>query len=173
MSKEKLVADSRTTMTEVVMPNDTNPLGDLMGGYLMRWMDIAGAICASRHCESHVVTASVDHVSFQSPIKLGEIITIHAQVTRAFRTSVEVFVEVIANSMGGGNERKCNHAYLSFVALDPTTRKPKEIPAVKPLTSEEMKLYEGAARRREVRLILAGRMKPSDALDLKAFLLEQ
>ena len=172
-AKEKLVADSKTIMTELVMPNDTNPLGNLMGGFLMRWMDIAGAICASRHCGSHVVTASVDHVSFQSPIKLGEVITLHAQVTRAFKTSVEVFVEVIANEMGGGNERKCNHAYLSFVALDNHTKQPIEVPSVKPLTSEEVKLFEGASRRREVRLILAGRMKPSEALDLKAFFAEQ
>ena len=105
MTKKK-VADSVTIMTEMIMPNDTNPLGNLMGGYLMRWMDIAASICAAKHCGCHVVTASVDHVSFQSPIKLGEVITLNARVTRAFTTSVEIFVEVFANDITGENTRK-------------------------------------------------------------------
>ncbi len=155
-------------MTEMIMPNDTNPMGNLMGGYLLRWMDIVSAICAGKHCEAHVVTASVDHVSFQTPIKLGEVITLEATVTRAFRTSVEVFVEVFAADMKGHNPRRCNHAYLTFVALDEINGKPVEIPQVLPLTEIEQQRYESASRRREVRLILSGRMKPDEATGIKA-----
>lgn len=152
------------------MPNDTNPLGNLMGGNLMRWMDVVGGICAGKHCEAHVVTASVDHVSFHKPIRLGDVVTLQAKVTRAFNTSVEIFVEVFASDIKGGASRKSNHAYFTFVALDDETRKPTKVPAVLPLTGEEEKLFESAARRREVRLVLSGRMKPSDATELKSFL---
>ena len=157
-------------MTEMVMPNDTNPLGNLMGGNLMRWMDVVASICAGKHCEAHVVTASVDHVSFHKPIRLGDVVTLQAKVARAFNTSVEIFVEVFASDIKGGGSRKSNHAYFTFVAIGDETRKPTKVPALLPLTGEEEKLYEGAARRREVRLVLSGRMKPSDAIKLKAYL---
>jgi acyl-CoA hydrolase len=166
--KPKKVADSMTTMTEMVMPNDTNPLHNLMGGNLMRWMDVAGSICAGKHCEAHVVTASVDHVSFQRPIPLGEIVTLKAMVTRAFNTSVEVYVEVFAADIKGGNPRKCNHAYFTFVALDDESKRPTPVPAVIPLTNEEQQLFDGAARRREVRLVLSGRIKPEEASEIRA-----
>jgi acyl-CoA hydrolase len=165
--KAKKVSDSKAIMTEMVMPNDANPLGNLMGGNLLRWMDIAGGICAGRHSEAHVVTASVDHVSFNKPIKVGDVITIEANVTRAFNTSVEIYVEVTAADVKGGNPRRCNHAYYTFVALEDVTLKPIPVPQVIPLSNEEEKLYEGASRRREVRLILSGRMKPEDSIDLK------
>lgn len=167
--QEKLVQESKTVMTEMIMPNDTNPLGNLMGGNLMRWMDIAGGICAAKHCARHVVTASVDHVSFQSPIKEGEVITLTATVTRAFSTSVEIYVEVSATDITGANARKSNHAYLTFVALAADSKKPTKVPAVRPLTTEESKLYESAIRRRELRLILSGRLKPEDAKEMKDF----
>jgi acyl-CoA hydrolase len=167
--KEKLVSESHTIMTEMIMPNDTNPLGNLMGGNLMRWMDVAGGICAARHCQKYVVTASVDHVSFTSPIRVGDVITLNAVVTRAFTTSVEVYVEVVAANMTGGNQRKSNHAYLSFVALDDETNKPCIVPPLRPVSSGETKLYEGASRRRELRLILSGRLKPGDAKEIKDF----
>jgi len=172
MQKEKLVSESRTVMTELIMPNDTNPLGNLMGGYLMRWMDIVSAICASRHCESYVVTASVDHISFHEPIKLGDVITLTATITRAFNTSVEVYVEVSASDMPGTNPRQSNHAYFSFVAVDKETQKPQAVPVLKPITNEEKKLFESAQRRREIRLILAGKLKPSDAIEVKNFFAE-
>jgi acyl-CoA hydrolase len=168
--KSKKVIESHTVMTEMVMPNDTNPMGNLMGGNLMKWMDIAAAICAGRHCESQIVTVSVDHVSFQKPIYKGDIVTLEANVTRAFNTSVEVYVEVFAADMKGGNPRRCNHAYLTFVALDETKLKPCAVPAVIPLSSEEEKQYDEAARRRELRLILSGKMKPEDATELKMLL---
>lgn len=165
--KEKKVGESRTTMTELVMPNDTNPLGNLMGGNLMRWMDIVASICAGKHCEAHVVTASVDHVSFTHPIKMGEVVTIEAQVTRAFNTSVEVHVQVYAADFKGQRPKRSNHAYLTFVALEDVTLKPKNVPPVLPLTQEEITLYENAIKRREVRLVLSGRMKPQQATELR------
>jgi len=172
MARQKKVNESRTTMTEMVMPNDTNPLGNLMGGNLMRWMDIVGGICAAKHCESYVVTVSVDHVSFKRPIHVGDVVTLYANVTRAFNTSVEVYVEVFASDIKGGNPRKCNHAYLTFVALD-DDKKPTAIPEVIALTAEQEKLYESAARRRELRLILAEKIPAKDAKLLKEYLLAQ
>lgn len=164
----KRVSESKIVMTEMVMPNDTNPMGNLMGGNLLRWMDIATSICAGKHTETYVVTASVDHVSFQRPIRLGEVVTLEATVTRAFRTSVEVYVEVFANNIKGGNARRCNHAYYTFVGLDEENGKPTPIPPVLPLTEIEQQRYDSASRRRELRLVLSGRLKPEDATDLKA-----
>lgn len=167
--REKKVSDSFTSMKEMVMPNDTNPLGNLMGGNLMRWMDIAGGICAGKHCEAHTVTASVDHVSFKNPIHVGDVISINAKVTRAFNTSVEIYVEVFAANIKGHNNRKCNDAYFTFVAIDDEKRKPTKVPILIPLTGEEQDKYEGAIRRRELRLILGGRLKPKDAKEMKLF----
>jgi acyl-CoA hydrolase len=168
----KLVSQSKTVMTEMIMPNDTNPLGNLMGGYLMRWMDIACAVCAARHCGSQVATASVDHISFHEPIKLGDVITLTAVVTRAFNTSVEIYVEVSASEITGANPRQSNHAYFTFVAINTDTGKPIRVPPVIPLTNEEKKQYEVASRRRELRLILAGKMKPEEAKELRTFFAE-
>lgn len=167
--RPKKVSESHTIMTQMVMPNDTNPMGNLMGGNLLRWMDIASAICAGKHCEAHVVTASVDHVSFEKPIRMGEIVTLEASATRAFRTSVEVIVEVFAANIKGHEPRRCNHAYYTFVALDDANGSPIGVPPVIPLTEIEQQRYDSAPRRREVRLILSGRMKPEDATDLKDY----
>ena len=133
---------SRTTMTELIMPNDTNPLGNLMGGNLMRWMDIAAGICAARHCGAHCVTASVDNVSFAKPIHLGDVITIKTSVTRAFTTSVEVYLEVFTTSSFGADLEKSNHAYITMVAVDSRTSRPKKVPAVIPETPEEKKILD-------------------------------
>ncbi len=168
--RPKKVVDSKTIMTEMVMPNDTNPMGNLMGGNLLRWMDIACGVCAGKHTEAHVVTASVDHVSFQKPIRVGDIVTIEASVTRAFRTSLEVFVEVFAANIKGQNPRRCNHAYFTFVALNEENGTPVEIPDLIPLNEIEQQRFESAPRRREVRLILSGRMKPSEANLVKDYL---
>ncbi len=170
--KAKKISESETIMTEMIMPNDTNPIGNLMGGNLLRWMDIIGGICAGKHCEAYVVTASVDNVSFQKPIKLGDVITLKATVTRAFNTSVEVNVDVYAADIKGGNNRMCNHAYFTFVGINEETGKPLKVPPVVALSKEEQKLYDGAMRRREMRLILAGRLKPKDALEVKNLFLE-
>jgi len=170
--KAKKISESETIMTEMIMPNDTNPLGNLMGGNLLRWMDIIGGICAGKHCEAYVVTASVDNVSFQKPIKLGDVITLKATVTRAFNTSVEVNVDVYAADIKGGNNRMCNHAYFTFVGISDDTGKPVKVPPALPISKEEQSLYNGAMRRREMRLILAGRMKPKDAKEVKSLFLD-
>lgn len=154
------------------MPNDTNPMGNLMGGNLLRWMDIASSICAGKHCEAHVVTASVDHVSFQKPIRVGDVVTLEASVTRAFRTSVEIFVEVFANDIKGGNARRCNHAYYTFVGMSDEGH-PIPVPPVLSLTEIEQQRYDSAPRRREVRLILSGRMKPEEANEIKAYFFDR
>ncbi len=169
MPSPKKVSESKSVMTEMVMPNDANPMGNLMGGNLLRWMDIVSGICAGKHCEAHVVTASVDHVSFQRPIKVGDIVTLEASVTRTFHTSVEIYVEVFAADIKGQNPRRCNHAYYTFVALHDEQGKPAEAPPVIPLTEIEMQRYESAPRRREVRLILSGRLKPENAEGLREF----
>ena len=166
MLKEKRVSESTTVMTEMIMPNDTNPLGNLMGGNLMRWMDVAAGVCAAKHAEAHVVTAAVDHVSFDLPIKLGNVITITAQITRAFNTSMEVYVVVQVAEITGANLRKSNHAYFSFVALNANTMKPIRVHKISPDSDLEKERYNAATRRRELRLVLSGRMKPSDAKEL-------
>ncbi|WCL81982.1 acyl-CoA thioesterase [Saprospira sp. CCB-QB6] len=171
--KAKKVADSKTVMTEMIMPNDTNPIHNLMGGNLMRWMDVAAGICAGRHCESYVVTVSVDHVSFQKPIPLGDVITLQCSVTRAFSTSVEVYVEVFSADIKGGNTRRCNDAYFTFVAVDDESKRPREVPQVLPLTAEQEKRYEEALHRRQMRLLLAGRIKADEANELRQFLFEE
>lgn len=167
-ARGKKTQESKTIMTEMIMPNDTNPLGNLMGGNLMRWMDVVAGICAGKHCENYVVTASVDHVSFEKHINLGDVVTVQAMVSRAFTTSMEIYVEVFAADIRGHNNRRCNHAYLTFVALDENTMKPTKVPALIPLTADEQQRFESARRRREMRLILSGRMKPEDAGELKA-----
>ena len=161
------VAFSKTIMTELIMPNDTNPLGNLMGGNLMRWMDIAGGICGARHCGAFVVTASLDHVSFRRPIHVGDVITVTATVTKAFNTSVEVFIEVTTEEITGHNVELSNTAYMTFVALDAETKRPIPVPKVNPVTEQEKEFYGGASRRREMRLILGGRMQAADADHLR------
>ena len=163
--------NSFTIMNELVLPNDTNTLNNLMGGRLLHWMDIAAAISAQKHCNRIVVTASVDNVSFHHPIKLGDVITIEAQVTRAFTTSMEVRLSVWAENIPSGSRVKSNEAYYTFVALDQDGEIIK-VPAIDPETEEEQKLYDGALRRRQLRLILAGKMKAQDATELKALFLE-
>jgi acyl-CoA hydrolase len=165
--QKKSPTDSHTSMTEIVLPNDTNVFGNLMGGRLMYWMDIAAAIAAQKHCNSPVVTASVDNISFENPIKLGNTVHIEARVTRAFTTSMEIHLKVWGEDFLQQFKYKSNEAYYTFVALDPH-RKPKVVPHLEPQTEEEKKLYEGALRRRQIRLILGGKMKPDDAAELKA-----
>jgi len=167
MKKQKSVKTSFTTMTELVLPNDTNTLNNLMGGRMMHWLDIVSAISAQKHCNRIVVTASVDNVSFKNSIKLGNVITLEAQVTRAFNSSIEVHVNVWAEDIPSGTKVKSNEAFLTFVAVDQMGN-PIDVPEAVPETEEEKSLFEGALRRRQLRLILAGRMKPHDAQELKA-----
>ncbi|MFN9711088.1 MAG: acyl-CoA thioesterase [Bacteroidota bacterium] len=159
--------DSYIIMTELVLPNDTNTFGNLMGGRLMYWMDISSALAAAKHCNAPVVTASVDNISFENPIKLGNVVHIEAQVSRAFNTSMEVYLSVWGEDITQQYRYKSNEAYFTFVALDPNG-KPRKVPELIPETEEEQKLFEGALRRRQVRLILGGKMKPDEASELKA-----
>jgi acyl-CoA hydrolase len=154
-------------MTELVLPNDTNVHGNLMGGRLMYWMDIAAALAASKHCNSAVVTASVDNISFENPIKLGNVVHIEAKVSRAFKTSMEVHLNVWGEDLVQQYKYKSNEAYYTFVALDPN-RKPRTVPELIAETDEEKKTYEGALRRRQLRLVLGGKMKPEEAEELRA-----
>jgi acyl-CoA hydrolase len=163
----KKPADSLTIMTELVLPNDTNVFGNLMGGRLMYWMDIAAALSAQRHCSAPVVTASVDNISFENPIKLGNVVHIEAKVTRAFNSSMEVHMRVWGEDLKQQYKYKSNEAYYTFVALNPNN-KPMQVPPLTPGTEDEKKLFEGALRRRQIRLILGGKMKPDDASELKA-----
>lgn len=164
----KNASESFTIMNELVLPNDTNTLNSLMGGRLLHWMDIAAAISAQKHSNHIVVTASVDNVSFKKAVKLGDVITISAQVTRSFTTSMEVRLEVWAENVPTGVKAKSNEAYYTFVALN-DQGKPAKVPEVIPQTEEEKQLFSGALRRRQLRLILAGKMKAGDATELKDF----
>jgi acyl-CoA hydrolase len=169
--KAKTAKESLIIMTELVLPNDTNVFGNLMGGRLMYWMDIAAALSAGKHCNAPVVTASVDNISFENPIKLGNVVHIEAKVSRAFNTSIEVHMKVWGEDHTQQYKYKSNEAYYTFVALDPN-RKPRPVPELIPETEEETRLYDGALRRRQLRLILGGKMKPEDAGELKAFFMK-
>jgi acyl-CoA hydrolase len=169
--KAKQPQDSLIIMTELVLPNDTNHFGNLMGGRLMYWMDIAAALAAGKHCNAPVVTASVDNISFQSAIKIGNVVHLEAKVTRAFTTSMEVHIKVWGEDHTHQYRYKSNEAYYTFVALDPNG-KPRSVPAVEPVTEEEKKLFDGALRRRQLRLILGGKMKPDEAAELKALFIK-
>lgn len=163
----KKVSQSINKMTELVLPNDTNTFGNLMGGRLMYWMDIAAAYCAAKHCNSPIVTASVDNISFKNPIKLGHYVHLEAKVTRAFHTSMEIYIKVWGEDTLHQFMYESNEAYFTFVSLDPND-KPREVPKIIPENDEQQNLYDGALRRRQLRLILAGKMKPHDATELKA-----
>jgi acyl-CoA hydrolase len=169
--EHKRPQDSYNVRSELVLPNDTNTLGNLMGGKLMHWMDIAAAISAMKHCNCPVVTASVDNVSFSNPIKLGNLLTIESKVTRAFTSSMEIFLRVWGEDLHAKFRYLSNEAYMTFVALNPNG-KPHRVPEIVPETEEEKKMYEGALRRRQLRLILAGKMKPEDAGELRALFLD-
>jgi len=165
--KARKAIDSFTTMNELVLPNDTNTFGDLMGGKLMYWMDIAAYLSAAKHCNAACMTASVDNLSFKTPIKLGNVICIEAIVTRAFTTSMEIHLKVWNQNMISQSKELSNEAYFTFVALD-ENKQPMEVPVVIPETEEQKKYFDSALRRRQLRLILAGKMKPDDATELKA-----
>jgi len=169
--KAKTAVESHIIMTELVLPNDTNVFGNLRGGRLMYWMDIAAALAAHKHCNAPVVTASVYNISFENPIKLGNVVHIEANVTRAFTSSMEVHLNVWGEDLTQQFRYKSNEAYYTFVALDPN-RKPRPVPQLIAESEGEKKLFDGALRRRQLRLILGGKMKPEDADELKALFFE-
>lgn len=163
----KKPGESRAISTQIVLPNDTNVLGNLMGGKLLHWMDITAAISASRHSGRVCVTACVNNVSFSQPIHLGDVVTLEASLSRAFSSSMEIFIDVWVEDRKTGEKVKCNEAIYTFVAIDQSGN-PIEVPEIIPDTREEKIRYDGALRRRQLSLILAGKMKADDATELKA-----
>ena len=144
------VRESQSEMAEVVLPNDTNPLGALLGGRLMHWIDVAGALAAHRHAKSYVVTASIDHMDFLTPVHVGDLVILRSTVNRAFNTSMEIGVKAFVENYITGEKRVVSTAYLTFVAVDRHGRR-RQVPPVVPESEEEKRRYEDAGRRREHR----------------------
>ncbi len=149
--KGQPVSASHVDMTQLVLPNDTNRLGNLLGGQLMHWIDLAAAIAAARHSRRVCVTASVDGLNFLHPIVQGEVVRLHASVNRAFHTSMEIGVKVYSEDLLTGEVRHANTAYLTFVAIDDSGT-PVPVPPVIPETAEEKRRYADAQQRRQLRL---------------------
>ncbi|MBN9311492.1 MAG: acyl-CoA thioesterase [Chryseobacterium sp. 39-10] len=166
MEKIKKASESLTVMTNIVLPNETNSLRNLFGGELLARMDRCASISAARHCERRVVTASVNHVSFNHPIPEGGIVVLESKVSRAFSTSMEIYVEVWLDDPINQTKTHTNEGIYTFVAVDEFNR-PIPIPQLEPETEIEKQRYEGAMRRKELSLILSGRMKPSESVELK------
>tara|TARA_Y100000782_G_C10188468_1_gene268464 strand:- start:4973 stop:5485 length:513 start_codon:yes stop_codon:yes gene_type:complete len=167
MKKTKTPSDSVTVSTYIVLPNDTNTLNNLMGGQLLYWMDATAAVCAHRHAERVVVTASVNNVSFNQPIKLGDFVTLEAKVTRSFTSSMEVLINVHVDDHRNRTKVKCNEAIYTFVAVD-QYGSPIDVPELIPETASEKSVYDAALRRKQLSLILAGKLDPKQATELRA-----
>lgn len=163
----KTPKESLTILTDMVLPGETNPLGNLFGGELLARMDRACSISARRHSRRIVVTASVNHVAFNKAVPVGSVVTIEAKVTRAFKSSMEIYVDVWSEDRESQERSKVNEGIYTFVAVDDTGT-PVTIPKIKPETDLEKKRYEGALRRKQLSLILSGKMNPTDATELKA-----
>ena len=168
----KKPSESTTTQTEIVLPNDTNNLNNLMGGKLLHWMDIVAAVCAQRHCERTCVTAAVNNVSFGHPIPRASIVTLEANISRSFSSSMEIIIDVWTEDPQSGTKTKCNEAIYTFVAVD-AMGKPVNVPEVCPESELENSRYDAALRRRQLSLILSGRLKPEDADELKALFIKK
>ena len=166
----KPAKSSLSESTKLVLPNDTNTLGNLFGGRLLAWMDEIAFVSANRHSKRIAVTASVNNVSFNEPIKLGDTVTLKAKVSRAFTSSMEVIIDVSIEDKSTDKNISSNQAIYTFVAVDQNGL-PIEVPALIPETEEEKIRFEGALRRKQLSLILAGKMKPKDATELKALFL--
>lgn len=167
MSEKRTPESTLAINTEIVLPNDTNTLGNLMGGKLLHWMDVIAAISSHRLCKRVCVTASVNNVSFNQPIKLGDIVTLRAKVSRSFSSSMEIFIDVFVEDRATSEKIKVNEAIYTFVAVDQMGNTIR-VPEVVPETEEEKARYDGALRRRQLSLILAGKMKANEATELKA-----
>ena len=165
--KAKTPSESRTITTDMVMPSETNHLNHLFGGELLARMDRAAYITARRHSRRIAVTASVNHVAFNTAIPVGSVVTIEAQISRTFKSSMEVFIDVYIEDRISGIRTKANEAIYTFVAVDDTL-KPVEVSPIEPETEIEKQRYDAALRRRQLSLVLAGKMKPSEANELKA-----
>ena len=165
--KYKTPLQSEAITTKIVLPNDTNPLGNLFGGRLLAWMDEIAYVSANRHSRRVAVTASIYNVSFNKPIKLGETVTLIAKVSRAFSSSMEVIIDVFVENRTNGEQTSSNQAIYTFVAVDQFGA-PIQVPELKPETEVEQQRFDAALRRKQLSLILAGKLKPSEATELKA-----
>ncbi len=163
----KTPSESRTTLTDLVLPSETNPLNNLFGGELLARMDRAASIAARRHSRRIVVTASVNHVAFNKAIPLGSVVTVEAAVSRAFNSSMEIFIDVWVEDRESGRRSKANEAIYTFVAVDETGA-PVQIPPLNPESELEKERFAAALRRKQLSLVLAGKMKPTEATELKA-----
>ena len=163
----KTPSDSLTILTDMVLPGETNPLNNLFGGELLARMDRAASISARRHSRRICVTASVNNVSFNRSIPLGSVVTIEARVSRAFKTSMEIVLDVWIEDRESGTKVKANEAIYTFVAVDDTGR-PVEVPELRPESQLEQERFDAALRRKQLSLVLAGKMKPVDATELRA-----
>ena len=159
--------ESLTILTDIVLPGETNPLGNLFGGELLARMDRACSIAAQRHSRRIVVTASVNHVAFNKAVPVGSVVTIEAKVSRAFTSSMEIYVDVWIEDRESRERTKVNEGIYTFVAVD-RTGTPVKVPEIKPETPLEKERFEGALRRKQLSLILSGKMKPKEATELKA-----
>ena len=163
----KTPEQSKTILTDMVLPGETNPLNNLFGGELLARMDRAASIAARRHCRHIVVTASVNHVAFSKAVPLGSVVTVEAKVSRAFKTSMEVFIDVWIEDRISGERTKANEGIYTFVAVD-DNGKPVLVPEVLPETALEKQRFDAALRRKQLSLVLSGKMKPTEATELKA-----
>tara|TARA_R100000935_G_scaffold58722_1_gene97285 strand:- start:2253 stop:2762 length:510 start_codon:yes stop_codon:yes gene_type:complete len=163
----KYPKDSRTILTDLVLPSETNPLNNLFGGELLARMDRAASIAARRHSRRIVVTASVNNVAFNKAIPLGSVVTVEAAVSRAFKSSMEIFIDVWVEDRESGKRSIANEAIYTFVAVDETGT-PVNVPELTPETELETERYEAALRRKQLSLVLAGKMQAKDATELKA-----
>lgn len=168
--KAKTPSESRTVTTKIVLPNQTNPHRNLFGGQLLAWMDEVAVITAQRHSRRVVVTAAVNNVSFGSPIKEADVVTLKASVSRAFNSSMEIFIDVFVENPVSGENIKHNEAIYTFVAVDQNGGT-IAVPEITPETEEEKLRYEGALRRRQLSLILAGKLDPKEATELRKLLM--
>ena len=159
--------DSLTIMTDLVLPGETNPLDNLFGGDLLARMDRASSIAARRHCNRIVVTATVNHVVFSKAVPVGSVLSIEAKVSRAFNTSMEIFVDVWMEDRESGQRTKVNEGIYTFVAVD-RTGAPIKVPELIPRTDLEKERFDGALRRKQLSLVLSKKMDPHDATELKA-----
>ena len=162
----KKASETLAITTHVVLPNDTNTIGNLFGGQLLAWMDVVASVSAHRHSKRVVVTASVNNVSFQKPIKEASIITLESKVSRAFTSSMEIFVDVYVEDPLTGKREKSNEAIYTFVAVDQHGG-PINVPEIIPETEEEKDRFDGALRRKQLSLILAGKLDSKEATELK------
>lgn len=163
----KTPEQSKTIMTDMVLPSETNPLNNLFGGELLARMDRAASIAARRHSRRIVVTASVNHVAFNKSVPLGSVVTVEAKVSRAFKTSMEVYLDVWIEDRESGERTKANEGIYTFVAVDETGR-PVNVPEIAPETELEQQRFDAALRRKQLSLVLAGKLKANEATELKA-----